>query len=64
MRLEDNAEFYETEYKCTTCKVKLIRLNDEESEERIELEVSKTFDSVCPKCGEKVLLEMMLESWD
>lgn len=61
IRLKDNGEFYEMGNKCANCKVKLIQLNDEESEKRIDLEVGRIFDRGCPKGGEKLLIEMMIE---
>ena len=64
IRLEDHGEFFEPEYECDTCKVKLVQLNDEESEVRKDIEVEKFINNGCPKCGEKLLVEMMFERWD
>jgi DNA-directed RNA polymerase subunit RPC12/RpoP len=61
IKLEDNGEFFEPEHKCITFKVKLIQLDNEESEVRKDLEVDKFINKGCPKCGEKLLVEMMFE---
>lgn len=43
--------------------VKLVQLNDEESEVRKDFEVDKLIHIGCPWCDEKLLVKLMFERW-